>query len=260
LNRPLLRSSFTAAALATLLAPGLARAHFILQAPPSSTTQDILGSPQKLGPCGNESGGSPTGTVTAFHAGDSVAITIDEKITHPGHYRIALSVNDRSELPAEPTVTAGSTACGSVPIDPNPSFPVLADGVFKHTSAFSGPQTTHVTLPSNITCTHCTLQVIEFMSNHPLNNPGGCFYHHCADISISPGATNTDGGEVTPTDAGTEVATDGGESATDAGTGSSNGTGDQSVPRGGCASVGGVSAAALLALAAVTKRRGRRAL
>ena len=34
--------------------------------------------------------------------------------------------------------------------------------------------------------------LIEFMSDHPLNNPGGCFYHHCADISISGGPS--DGG------------------------------------------------------------------
>jgi hypothetical protein len=40
---------------------------------------------------------------------------------------------------------------------------------------------------ANISCDHCTLQVIEFISNHALNNPVGCFYHHCADISIQPG-------------------------------------------------------------------------
>jgi hypothetical protein len=50
-----------------------------------------------------------------------------------------------------------------------------------------------VTLPPNVTCDHCTLQVIQFMSDHGLNNPGGCFYHHCADISIKAGTTPATG-------------------------------------------------------------------
>ena len=37
------------------------------------------------------------------------------------------------------------------------------------------------------------------MSNHGLNNPGGCFYHHCATVSV--GAAGGDGGA--PTDAST---------------------------------------------------------
>ena len=181
LPRSLAGISILALALA---ASGNARAHFVLQSPPSWSSQDVFGSPQKLGPCGNEAGGTPTSIVTAYQSGTTIDVTIDEKIFHPGHYRIALAQNDRSELPAEPKVTAGSTACGSVPIDPAPVLPVLADGVLVHTAAFSGPQTVKVTLPSNVTCTKCTLQVTEFMSNHPLNNPGGCFYHHCADISL----------------------------------------------------------------------------
>jgi hypothetical protein len=60
-----------------------------------------------------------------------------------------------------------------------------------------------VTLPPNVTCSHCTLQVIEFMSDHGLNNPGGCFYHHCADISVGDaGAPPQDAGA--QNDAGAE--------------------------------------------------------
>ena len=161
-----------------------AQAHFILQSPPSWMSQNLLGSPQKLGPCGDEGGGTPSGTVTAFQAGQTITLTIDEKIPHPGHYRVALAVHDRSELPPEPTVTPGSTPCGSAPIQNPPVFPVLADGLFIHTSAFSSPQSAQITLPAGVSCDHCTLQVIEFMSDHGLNNPGGCFYHHCADIAI----------------------------------------------------------------------------
>jgi hypothetical protein len=161
-----------------------AHAHFLLQAPECSRSQDSLGSPQKLGPCGDE-GGTPTGKITAFQSGQTITIQLDETVFHPGHYRVALAVNDRSELPAEPPVTAGSTTpCGTVPVQSPPIFPVLADGVLDHTQPFSGPQTIQVQLPSDVTCDHCTLQVIEFMSNHGLNNPGGCFYHHCADLKI----------------------------------------------------------------------------
>jgi hypothetical protein len=47
-----------------------------------------------------------------------------------------------------------------------------------------------------MTCANCTLQVIEFMSNHPLNAPGGRFYHYCATVAISAtGADASTGGK-----------------------------------------------------------------
>jgi hypothetical protein len=134
-----------------------------------------------MGPCGDEGTAPTTGVVTPFSPGDTVTITLDETIFHPGHYRVALALNDRSELPAEPPVTPGATPCGSVPIESTPVLPVLVDGALEHTEPFSGMRFIQVTLPPDVTCTHCTLQVLEFMSDH--SSP--CFYHHCADISIS---------------------------------------------------------------------------
>jgi len=189
-----LRIALACLVLLFCVAPRDAAAHFILQDPASWQSQTSAGMPQKLGPCGNEAGGTPTGAITAFQTGQTITITIHEVIFHPGHYRVALAVNDRSELPPEPTVTPGVMACGTVPIMDPPVFPVLADGQLIHTSPFSGPQSFQVTLPAGVTCTHCTLQVIEFMSDHALNVPGGCFYHHCADISIQDVVVNTDGG------------------------------------------------------------------
>lgn len=158
-----------------------ARAHFVLVTPDSWMSQGSFGDPQKLGPCGDEGGGTPTGAVTAFRPGQTIEVTVDEKVFHPGHYRIALAVNDRSELPPPPVVTAvESDPCGSAEIQDPPAFPVLADNMLPHTEPFEGPQTFTVTLPSDVTCTRCTLQIIEYMSNH--GRP--CFYHHCADISI----------------------------------------------------------------------------
>ncbi len=186
-------AAFVGAAFAAT--SGRAGAHFVLQSPPANQSQDTLGSPQKLAPCGGEGGGTPSGVITAYQSGQTITITINEKIFHPGHYRVSLGVNGPGDLPAEPLVTPGSTACGSAPIDPNPKFPVLADGMLLHTQPLSGPQSFKVTLPANVTCAHCTLQVLEFMSNHALNNPGGCYYHHCAELSIS-GAPTDGGGPV----------------------------------------------------------------
>jgi cysteine-rich repeat protein len=161
--------------------PALAQAHFILVTPDSWMSQDALGLPEKLGPCGDEGGGTPTGKVTAFRPGQTISVTINEVITHPGHYRVALAVNNRSELPAEPIVTPTvNDQCASAAIQSPATFPILADNVLPHTQAFPAPQTFTVTLPANVTCTKCTLQVLEFMSSHP----APCFYHHCADISI----------------------------------------------------------------------------
>ena len=176
-----------------LLLQGSARAHFVLQAPANWADQDGTGSPQKSAPCGQADPGvtaNPTGTVTAFAPGDSVTVTINEVVTHPGHYRVALSTTGQSGLPADPTVTAvGTDQCGMAATQNPPVFPVLADGMLDHTSAFSGSQSFTVTLPSDVTCTsNCVLQVIEFMSSHG----APCFYHHCADITIQAGGAGSD--------------------------------------------------------------------
>ena len=69
--RALLGASIVLAAATFVRAP--ADAHFILQTPAASITQDGLGNPQKLGPCGNESGGSATGEVTVVWAREAEA-------------------------------------------------------------------------------------------------------------------------------------------------------------------------------------------
>jgi hypothetical protein len=193
------------------LASGLdpARAHFVLVTPDSWMSQGAVGDPQKLGPCGEEGGGTPTGKVTAFRPGQTIEVTVDEKIFHPGHYRVALAVDDRSELPPPPVVTAvGSDPCGSAEIQDPPTFPILADNMLPHMEPFDAPQTFTVTLPSDVTCGGCTLQVIEYMSRH--GRP--CFYHHCANISIqadpaTPTATPTPiDGPPTPTATHTSMA------------------------------------------------------
>jgi hypothetical protein len=186
------RSMVRIALVLVAVTPPIASAHFVLHAPASWREQGSLGDPQKVGPCGDDDHptAATTGIVTAFSPGDTITITIDESIYHPGHYRVALAVNDRSELPPEPPVTpTQSTECGSAVIADPPVFPILADGMLPHTQPFHDLQSFTVTLPSDVTCDHCTLQVIEFMSQH--DSP--CFYHHCADISIKAGGAPSGG-------------------------------------------------------------------
>ena len=190
-----LRGLVTLASLASAASVGLlasnAHAHFVLTSPAADQEQDGLGSPQKSDPCGQADPGSPavpTNVVTSVQQGTSITLTVNETIFHPGHYRVAIA-QDQASLPADPVVTAdGSDPCGSASIDSSPTFPTLADDVFDHTSQFSGPQTIQIPIPAGMTCHNCTMQVIEFMSNHGLNNPGGCFYHHCAIVDVTQDA------------------------------------------------------------------------
>jgi uncharacterized protein (TIGR03382 family) len=237
-------------------APRETEAHFTLTAPGNWREQNGLGDPQKMGPCGNEGGAAETGTVTAFSEGDTVTIRLRETIFHPGHFRVALAVDDRGELPPPPPVTRGSTDCGSVPIMDPPVFPVLADGVLPHTSGLSGEQTIEVTLPDGVTCDHCTLQVIQWMAEH--GDP--CFYYHCADISIT--SVEVDGGagsDAGVPDEDASAGRDGGSSSRDGGSRTDSGT--TTDPDDGCSATGtgtGTLAAFSLAALALVARRRRR--
>ena len=125
---------------AMLFGHGNAQAHFVLTSPPAAYDQNALGDPQKAPPCGDDGTATPTGIVTAYQAGETITISIDETIYHPGHYRVALAVNDPSELPEPPPVTAGDTDCGSTTIMSPPVYPVLADGELVHDAPFGKPQ------------------------------------------------------------------------------------------------------------------------
>lgn len=159
-------------------------AHFVLEAPPAVFEQNGVGDPQLTGPCGDSGAAVATGIVTPFASGETIDITINETITHPGHYRVAIAL-DGAELPPPPLVTPASGGlCGTAVIQDPPVFPILADGVLEHTTALGAPQTFSVTLP-DVTCERCTLQVIEFASHR---DPP-CFHYHCAEIRLpEPGA------------------------------------------------------------------------
>jgi hypothetical protein len=179
-----------ASALAMFLMPEIAQAHFTLVEPASWLVEvNQLGDPQKLAPCGgtSQNAGTPTGALTEVMGGASLHIKLRETVFHPGHYRIALSVNSRSELPADPQVTTRDTPNGprsvSAQIMSPVAPPVLADGLFVHTERPDTFFETDVRLP-NINCGKCTLQIVEFMAEHGHNPDGDYSYHHCADLRI----------------------------------------------------------------------------
>jgi hypothetical protein len=173
----------------SLVAP-MAHAHFKLLQPTSWIIENDRGDPQKVAPCGGTGTDADklTDAVTKLQGGSTLHIKVMETIYHPGFYRVALAVNSRTELPADPeaiTVPSdkGPRSVAAKIVYP-PQMPVLADGLFQHTSKATDAWETDVVLP-NITCTKCTLQVVQFMAQHGLNKPGDYTYHHCADLAIT---------------------------------------------------------------------------
>lgn len=181
-----------ASAVLLVTVPPAVDAHFKLLEPGSWIVESDRGDPQKAGPCGGDSKdkGTPTGVVGKAVGGSKLHLKVLETIYHPGHYRVALAVNSREELPADPMTTDRYTAKGLYStwavIQSPPQIPVLADGLFPHYIRPSQPQTweTDIDLP-NINCPKCTLQVIQWMAEHGYNIPGGYTYHHCADLQIT---------------------------------------------------------------------------
>jgi hypothetical protein len=239
----------SAALLLSLWLPRVADAHFdLLMPPPADTATDGgKGAP----PCGPT---SASNVVTAAQGGHPISISLNETVLHPGHYRAALSINSRSELPPDPMVVVDSGGYSiSAAIESPAQFPVLADDLFDHISGtIPIPFQTTLTLP-NVTCDKCTLQIIEFMAQHGPNPGGGYYYHHCADLKITADPA------LPPADLGTGGAPAGG----------TGGAGGQpaSTGGGGCAIVGaracGGASGALVGLAAIAlaylRRRRRRA-
>ena len=170
-----------------------ASAHFKLLEPASWLIEGDRGDPQKAGPCGgsNTDWGKPSYIISKAVGGQKLHLKIQETVYHPGHYRVALAVNSPTELPLDPQVTTRDSERGpwsvSAGIQNPPQIPVLADGLFVHSTRPTGPMDvfeTDVQLP-NINCKKCTLQVVQFMAEHAFNNPGGYSYHHCAALQIT---------------------------------------------------------------------------
>jgi hypothetical protein len=183
------RTALVFAVLAGVV-PTVAHAHFKLLEPTSWIIENERGDPQKAGPCGgtNADYGKPSFVINKAVGGSKLHIKVQETIFHPGHYRVALAVNSPLELPLDPKAETAPSDRGprsvSAEIMSPVQMPILADGLWPHTAKIDTPLETDVELP-NINCKKCTLQIIQFMADHAVNNPGMFSYHHCAEIQIT---------------------------------------------------------------------------
>ena len=187
-THPIAPLAFAAAALTA--APASLVAHFKMLEPASWIAENERGDPQKSTPCGAAADAKLSDAVTKVTGGSLLHLKVVETIYHPGHYRVALSVNSREELPPDPMTFERVTEKGPrsvwAAIQSPPQLPVIADGLFQHYTKPASPQTYEADIPlPNISCPKCTLQVIQFMADHAYNQPGGYSYHHCADLTIT---------------------------------------------------------------------------
>jgi hypothetical protein len=179
-------------AVLLVLVPVAGDAHFKLLEPASWLVSNDRGDPQKAGPCGGDlkGPGTPSNVIGQATGGQKLHLKVQETIYHPGHYRVALAVNSRDELPADPQTTTRDTPKGPYSvwavIQSPPQMPVIADGLFPHYTRPATPQTyeADIQLP-NISCAKCTLQIVQWMAEHAVNKPGEFTYHHCADLQIT---------------------------------------------------------------------------
>ncbi len=107
----LLLGGLLLAGIGTLL-PDMALAHFKFLEPPSALVTEDGG--KGAPPCG---AGIPSGIVTKAQGGHPFTVRLLEFIPHPGHYRIALSVNSRAELPKDADAEVKDGKSVSAPID-----------------------------------------------------------------------------------------------------------------------------------------------
>src|SRR5215467_11978581 len=108
------------ARLGLVLAAGSAHAHFALLQPASAVSIEDGG--KGAPPCGE---GPESKIVTPVQGGHPLKIKLNEFVLHPGHYRIALSVHSRDELPQDPDVVTEGGLSVSSPIQNPWQIPVL---------------------------------------------------------------------------------------------------------------------------------------
>lgn len=207
-----LRSLTLVTALTTCA--GLAQAHISLTSPQKRYDS------QKSGPCGLLNGPKTT-NVSVFKPGETITVTWDETINHPGHYRISFDADGDDDFVDPASFT-----------DVNSAPSVLLDDIADKSG---GSYSAQVTLP-NVECESCTLQLIQVMTDKPPYGDGNDIYYQCADIALRADQDAGSGGSAGAGGAGT-----GGTTATGgAGTGA-GGTGAAGAGGAGAAGSAGAS-------------------
>jgi hypothetical protein len=150
-------------ALALLVAaPSVAAAHIQLTSPLPRTLE------QKEPNCGLATS-TRSANPAVYAPGQTITVTWNETIDHPGHYRLMFDQDGEDSFP----------------------FPVTLTDTFEGTLAnyitdkVGGAYMQEVTLP-DIECENCTLQLIQVMKAAPPWVEAD-FYYQCADISLRVG-------------------------------------------------------------------------
>ena len=193
-----MRSMVFVLAPAAFFGPAVASAHVALMEPAARYARDFV----KSGPCGHPD--NPAGGVVAtFAPGETITVRWDEYIGHPGHFRIALS-------PEGDGAFVDPTDYDDLYSAPN----VLLDDI--EDPAGRRDHAVELTLPADLECEACVLQLIQVMTDKPPWGPegGNELYYQCADIRISADGVPVDGGG---SSGGGGASTDTGEASQDDG-------------------------------------------
>ncbi|WP_437520359.1 SCE4755 family polysaccharide monooxygenase-like protein [Sorangium sp. So ce726] len=201
--RCMLMGSFVLAAVMSFA--GVSRAHIDLTSPAPRHADDQ----QKVAPCGAR-GDARGETVTVFEPGETITVTWNETIDHPGHFRIMFDDDGFDDFP-EPANE--NDLC-----EPGTDKGCLLDGI---ADKRGGSYSAEVTLP-DVECDNCTLQLIQVMTDR---RPA-TLYYRCADLvlkSSDPGAATSAASSGAGTGGGATGA--GGDAATSASSSATVGAG-----------------------------------
>jgi hypothetical protein len=172
---------------ALLLGQSSAQAHIDMV-----SHESRAGGDQKSDPCEGRPRGSK---VYTYRPGETITITLNESVGHPGYFRIAFDGDGENDfkIPSGTEGTdgdcGGDSACGPGKADYCNSPAVMWDNLDQHSASIftGGMHTWSITLP-NVECTNCTLQVIQMMNDlniHFSPYPADDIYYRCIDIVLS---------------------------------------------------------------------------
>jgi uncharacterized protein (TIGR03382 family) len=173
--------SFALALALVAAAPTVAAAHIQLSGPLPRTLE------QKQPNCGLATS-TRSANPTVYAPGETITVSWNETIDHPGHYRIMFDVDGEDGFP--------------LPVTLDDQF----DGVLANyiPDMVGGAYTQEVTLP-DLECENCTLQLIQVMKAAPPFTVDD-IYFQCADIALrvggGPDAGPGDGPDAGPGDPG----------------------------------------------------------
>jgi len=132
---------------------------------------------QKTGPCG-AAGSVRGGNITTFAPGETITVTWDETIAHPGWFRISFDDDGDDGFINPATID-----------DLNNSPTVLVDDIANPDGL--GTYSQEITLPP-IECENCTLQLMQVMlDKDPTIWGDNEFYFRCADLVLGMGGGTT---------------------------------------------------------------------